>query len=222
MSEASEASGQPGTGDRQPATGNVRTGAGCRLPVSCFVFLILLTSPAEAKSLFEKFYADGQEAFNLGEHDRAQAMFERARELEPRKPGPHRWLGRLARLRQDWEACVESSTEAIRLRPNSPLLAEVKSDRDACREMLNRPNYAFPLSEGQGALSIIADVAGAPVTIDGIKRSPTPIPPLPLNKGKHVVEVTSPAGSEIMTGVRVEIDVVPGITVDVVVRVNRH
>ncbi len=185
------------------------------------VLLLLLLLPAisfaeKEKAGFQKLYEAGQDAFNLGEHERARDLFSRASELAPAKPGPHRWLGRLARIREDWLECVAESTAAVRLRPDSPLLPQVRQDIEACRGALGRPLYERPLAAGQGALAILASVEGAAVTVDKIGKGATPVPPLPLNKGRHVVEVRRQG----YRPARLEVEVVPGITVDLVVELE--
>src|SRR5215831_6432094 len=99
---------------------------------------------------FADAYRAGQDQFYLGKYKDAMASFQHARDLEPKLPGPHRWLGRTARALQRWEDCVASSTEALRLRPDSPLFSQVKDDIDTCRAALRRPTYGKRLTPGQG------------------------------------------------------------------------
>jgi hypothetical protein len=162
---------------------------------------------------FQAAWEAGQDAFNLGKYPEARRQFQRARDLAPRRPGPHRWLGRVARVLEDWEGCVASGTTAVRLKPDSPQTPEVKKDLDACREALGRPLYRRPLAAGQGALSVVADVEGAAVTVDGIAKGTTPVEPMPLNQGMHRVRLVA----EGLPPAEVEVDVVPGIVVDAVV-----
>ena len=162
---------------------------------------------------FQSAWEAGQDAFNLGRYPEARRHFQRARDLEPKRPGPYRWLGRVARVLEDWEECVTSGTTAVRLKPDSPQTAEVKKDLDACREALGRPLYGRPLAAGQGALSVLADVDGAVLTVDGIAKGPTPVDPMPLNKGVHRVRLVA----EGLAPRELEVEVVPGIVVDAVV-----
>jgi hypothetical protein len=165
---------------------------------------------------FRAAWEAGQDAFNLGKYPEARRHFLRARDLAPSRPGPHRWLGRVARVLEDWEACVESGTTAVRLKPDSPQTAEVRKDVDACREALGRPAYGRPLAGSQGALAVLADVEGAVVTVDGIAKGPTPVEPMPLNKGLHHVRLVA----EGLPPAEVEIEVIPGIVVDAIVLVR--
>jgi tetratricopeptide (TPR) repeat protein len=166
---------------------------------------------------FDAEYQAGQDSFNLGRYEDALAHFSRARDEEPRKPGPWRWLGRTLRVLERWDACVAASTQAVRLRPDSPLVPEVRKDIDACRAALGRPPYDRRLPPGQGALAVIADVDGAAVVVDGIAKGATPVLPMPLNSGRHAVRVEAPPGRSAGRSVAEEVDVVPGIVVDAVV-----
>jgi hypothetical protein len=157
---------------------------------------------------FESEYQAGQDAFNLAHYDEALAHFARARDLRPRLPGPHRWLGRTLRVLERWEECVAASTQAVRLRPTSPLAGEVRKDIDACRAALGRPGYQRRLPPGQGALAVVAP-DGAAVLVDGIAKGVTPVEPMPLNAGRHTVRAEA---------VEVEVVVVAGIVVDAVLR----
>jgi hypothetical protein len=174
--------------------------------------LIALTATALADGRFDRAYQAGQDAFYLGKYDEALAAFTRARDLLPRLPGPHRWRGRTLRVLERWEECVVASTQAVRLRPDSPTVPEVKKDLDACRAALGRPGYDRPLPAGQGALAVIADADGAAVTVDGIAKGKTPLQPMPLMTGRHAVALE--LGDRRVT---VNADVIAGVVVDCLV-----
>jgi tetratricopeptide (TPR) repeat protein len=186
----------------------------------CVLLVVLLgAAPAGAdRDRFQASWEAGQDAFNLGKYAEARRHFRRARELKPELPGPHRWLGRVSRVLEDWEDCVASATTAVRLKPASPQTAEVKKDLDACRSALGRPEYGRPLREGQGALAVIADVDGAAVTVDGIAKGPTPLEPVPLNGGRHVLRVAADGHAPLS----IDVEIVPGITVDAIVKLQRQ
>jgi tetratricopeptide (TPR) repeat protein len=160
---------------------------------------------------FDAAYQSGQDLFYLGKYAEAHAAFLRARSLAPRLPGPHRWLGRVARVLEKWEECVASATEAVRLRPDSPHLPEVREDLDTCRAALGRPGYGKKLAAGQGALAIIVDSERVHIFVDGIDRGVAPVAPFPLNAGRHRVRLET--GGRV---VEAPVDVVPGIVTDAV------
>src|SRR5688572_8956098 len=169
---------------------------------------------------FDEAYNKGQDNYNLGKYDDAWIEFSKARDLAPDKPGPWRWLGRTARAQQRWRECVVSSTQAMRLSPRnaeqkitSQYAKDMREDIDRCRAALGLPAYDGDIPEGQGAAAVIANVEGAAVTIDGLKKGATPLAPIPLQPGKHRVRLERkgylPADAEV--------DVVPSIVVDVAV-----
>ncbi len=185
------------------------------------LFAAAAAADARPPTQFDAAYQSGQDLFHLGKYAEARAAFEKARALAPRLPGPHRWLGRVARVTERWDDCVASATEAVRLRPDSPLVPQVREDLDACRAALGRPGYVKKLAAGQGALAIIVDAAaadaGARIFVDGIDRGAAPVAPFPLNAGRHRVRMTRGARGE--TTADTAVDVVPGIVTDVVLEV---
>ena len=206
------------TGDGQPATGNADRIRGVRGAALIAVVLGLGLGGVARADKFEKEWNAGQDAFNLAKYDEAREHFTRAKAMRPALPGPWRWLGRIARVEEKWDDCVAASTAAVKLKPDSPLVREVREDLDACRSALGRPRYDHPLSAGQGALAVVADVEGAAVLVDGIAKGTTPLGAMPLNKGRHRVELHPPANGVGYDVARAEVEVIPGITVDAVVR----
>ena len=181
---------------------------------SSALLLALWPALAFARSAFDRHYEAGQDAYHLGKLEEAQAAFSKARDLEPDKPGPWRWLGRTARARKEWEQCLEAAIQALRLSPRSRYAAEVRRDIEACRAGLGRPAYEGKLGAGQGAIHVpLSPIYGdMRVAVDGIKRGAPPIV-FPVNVGKHVVEMVSEKGS--VPPVQVSVDVLPGIVHDV-------
>jgi len=172
-----------------------------------------LVGNAAARGAFEAAYEAGQDAFNLAKYDEAWKQFQRARELAPEKPGPYRWLGRTARVREQWNDCLGFAMQALRLNPTGKQAPEVRKDVEACRAGLGRPRYEGKLSAGQGALAVVANVEGAAVSVDGIAKGRTPLDPVPLVAGKHTVRVEA-AGAAAQ---ELPVDILDGVVVDVVV-----
>jgi hypothetical protein len=172
---------------------------------------VLAGGRAEAQQDLQKQFELCQDSFNLGKYDDAQVCFEKVIDLDKTKPGPWRWLGRTALAQKRYEECVRAATQAMRINPKSSQSAEVKKDIDTCRAALGRPAYPGTIPEKQGALAVIANVEGAAVLVDGIKKGATPLAPFPLNPGAREVHVERKG----YLSADVPVDVVVGIVVDV-------
>jgi tetratricopeptide (TPR) repeat protein len=168
--------------------------------------------PARAQSAaFDDAWNKGNDAFSLAKYDEARAAFEKARDLDPKSPGPWRYLGRIAKIQSRWDDCVRATTESIRLKPDQKFAPEVRADLDECRKQLGRPAFAGTIPENQGAIAVIANVEGASVKVGGIKKGATPLDPFAVNPGKTTVLVERRG----YFPVEVQVDVVPGLVVDV-------
>jgi hypothetical protein len=175
-----------------------------------------LAQQAPANPAFSTEYEKGQDAYNLGKYDEARARFEAARDLGPDKPGPYRWLGRLARVQKRWRECIDNSVVALKLNPTSSQAPEVRKDITQCRLALGRPAYEGNIPAAQGALAVIANVEGAAVEVDGLKKGATPLPPFALNPGKRQVYVSL----EGYLPADVEVEIVQTIVVDLEVTLD--
>jgi tetratricopeptide (TPR) repeat protein len=169
------------------------------------------TARAQQKAGFDEAWNKGQDLFNLGKYDEAHVEFDKARALAPKLPGPWRYLGKIAKIQERWQDCADAYTEAIRLKPDSNNSDEVRTDLDVCRNSLGRPSFSGTLPKGFGALGVTASVEGARVAVDGIGKGATPLLPVPLTAGKHVVLVEKDG----YLPYQVEVDVVVTIVVDV-------
>jgi tetratricopeptide (TPR) repeat protein len=163
------------------------------------------------KAGFDEAWNRGQDLFNLGKYDDARVEFDKARALNPKLPGPWRYLGKIAKIQERWQDCVDAATEAIRLKPDSSNSDEVRADLDVCRGSLGRVTFSGTLPNGFGALTVTSNVEGARVAVDGIGKGATPLAPSPMTSGKHVVVVEK----EGYLRKQVEVDVVATIVVDI-------
>lgn len=179
--------------------------------VAVAVVVGLWAGPAAADSKFDEAYQKGQDAYNLGKLDEAWEQFERARQLAPDKPGPYRWLGLVAKEQKRWRACIENFVAAMRINPKSSYGERIRAELAVCRRELGHPSYPGEIPEKQGAVAVIANVEGASVELDGIKKGATPLSPFPANPGKHKLKVSRRGYFDAI----VEIDVVEGIVNDV-------
>jgi hypothetical protein len=174
---------------------------------------VVATAPAWAQAkpspAFTKEFQAGVDAFRLGQYDEAVKHLDAAAKLEPSLPGPHRFLAAVAQAQSRWNDCIRSSRKAIELNPNSSEIAATRKLHDACRESDGRPLFSGEYGTG-GALSVTANVAGATVSVDGLKYGATPLTPREFALGEVTVEVTK-SGWKPASG---KITVLPGVVTD--------
>ena len=60
---------------------------------------------AQGSKLTAEFQA-GVDAYRLGKYDDAKKHLEAARDLDPKLPGPHRFLAAVAQARGKWDDCI--------------------------------------------------------------------------------------------------------------------
>lgn len=158
---------------------------------------------------FTKEFQAGVDAFRLGQYDEAIKRLESAAKMEPSLPGPHRFLAAVAQAQSRWGDCITSTRTAIELNPNSSEIAATRKLHDACRESDGRALFSGQYGTG-GALSVTANVAGATVTVEGLKYGATPLAPRAFATG--VVTVTaSKTGWKTAEG---KTTILPGVVTD--------
>lgn len=180
-----------------------------------FVAVILFAvAPAWAQPKpspgFTKEFQAGVDAFRLGQYDEAIKHLEAAARMEPSLPGPHRFLAAVAQAQSRLDDCVTSARRAIELNPNSSEIAATRKLHDACREADGRPPFSGEYGTG-GALSVTANVAGATVTVEGLKYGATPLAPRAFALGPVTV-TASKTGWKTAEG---KVVVLPGVVTDI-------
>lgn len=177
------------------------------------LFVTATPAPALAQPkpspAFTKEFQAGVDAFRLGQYDEAVKRLESAARMEPTLPGPHRFLAAVAQAQSRWADCITSSRTAIALNPNSSEIAATRKLHDACRESDGRPSFSGEYGTG-GALSVTANVAGATVTVGGLKYGATPMAPRAFVLGEVTVAATK-SGWKRAEG---KITVLPGVVTD--------
>jgi hypothetical protein len=185
-----------------------------RVILAVLVAVARVASAQPAKEVTREFQA-GVDAFRLGKHDDARKHLERATQLAPKLPGPHRFLAAVAQAQGRFTDCVASARVAIELNPASQELADTRKLHDDCRRSAGRPLYGQELGD-KAAIGVTANVSGATVKISGLVYGATPLQPRPIPAGAHEVElmkagylpatvsVTALAG--IVTDVEVELE----------------
>jgi tetratricopeptide (TPR) repeat protein len=128
--------------------------------------------PAELTREFEA----GVDAYRLGKYDEARAHLDRAQAIDPTLPGPHRFLGAVARAQHRWPDCIAETRRALQLNPRSQEVIETRKLHDDCRASDGRPAYPGELGDS-GASAVTANVVGATVRIGGLRYGGTPVEP---------------------------------------------
>lgn len=152
--------------------------------------VLALTSAVSAQPSGEitREFQAGVDAFRLGKLDEAKAHLEKAKALDPKLPGPNRFLAAVAQAQQRWQDCITFARTAIELNPRSAEIADTKKVHDECRVAAGRAPYREELGES-AAIAVVTSVPGATVKIGGLNYGGTPLAPRPITAGKLEVDV---------------------------------
>jgi hypothetical protein len=146
----------------------------------------------EPSPAFTEAFQKGTDAYRLGKYDEARTHLEAAKKIDPKLPGPWRFLAAVAQAEQKWAECVESAREAIRLNPTSSSIADTRALHDGCRKSLGKPSFDGQYQAGQGAIAVTTDQVGAAVEVGGLKYGSTPMAPRAFSVGEIDVAVDKP------------------------------
>lgn len=183
-------------------------------PVAVVLALCAAASAQPSSELTKEFQA-GVDAFRLGKLDEARAHLEKAKALDPKLPGPNRFLAAVAQAQQRWQDCIDFARTAIQLNPRSAEIADTRKVHDECRVAAGRTPYRQELGES-AAISVTSSVAGATVKIGGLNYGGTPLAPRPITAGKLEVEVEKLGWKP----VHVSVDALAGLVTDVIVELE--
>jgi hypothetical protein len=179
------------------------------------VGVLVLASVASAQpapDLTKEFQA-GVDAFRLGKFDEARTHLEKARELDPKLPGPHRFLAAVAQAQGRWQDCLDEARIALALNPRSSESADTRKLHGECRTSAGRAAYSGPDLVDGAAVAVTTNVPGATVKIGGLTYGGTPLAPRPITPGKLEIDIDKPGWKPS----HVEIDAPAGIVTDVAV-----
>lgn len=189
-----------------------------RRAVPALVLALAVTAAAPAgagkpsRALRAEFQA-GVDAFRLGHLDAARKHLEKARAMDPKLPGPHRFLAAVAREQEHWDACIAEARRALALAPHSSEVADTRKLHEGCRAAAGRPAYhGEPLGD-RAAIAVTANVSGATVRIGGLIDGGTPLEPRPIAAGSLAVVVTKAGWKP----AHVTVEALPGIVTDLAV-----
>ena len=184
---------------------------------SCAVLLLLagVASAQPAPALTNEFQA-GVDAFRLGHYDEARTHLEKARTLDPKLPGPHRFLAAVAQAQGRWKDCLEESRTALVLNPRSTEAPETRKLHEDCRTGAGKERYVGAELVDSAAVAVTTNVPGATVKIGGLTYGGTPLSPRPISAGQLEVELEKPGWKP----VKVTVDAPAGIVTDVEVELE--
>lgn len=178
---------------------------------SAWLVLLLASRVATAQpaDLTKEFQA-GVDAFRLGKFDEARIHLEKARALDPKLPGPHRFIAAVAQAQSKWEECITSAHKALELNPISSEAADTRKLYESCRVSAGRTPARLELADS-AAVSVLTNVPGAAVKINGLTYGGTPLPPRPISPGPLEVEIEKPGWKP----VKRTVNAIPGVVTDV-------
>jgi hypothetical protein len=176
--------------------------------------LLLAARVAAAQSAdFTREYNAGIDASRLGKYDEAIAHLDKARTLEPKLPGPHRWLAAVAQAQNRWADCVKEAHTALELNPNSSEVADTKKLYESCRISGGGVPYMADLTDS-AAISVTTNIPGAQVRINTLTYGGTPLAPRPITPGPLDIEITKPGWKPAQVKVNAVVGIVTDVEVD--------
>ena len=167
--------------------------------------------PVSAR-LTKEFQA-GVDAYRLGKYDEARAHLDKAQAIDPKLPGPHRFLAAVAQAQHRWSDCIAEARRALQLNPHSKEIAETRKLHDDCRTGDGRPGYRDELGDGAAIAVVTTNVTGATVRIAGLRYGGTPVDPRLIKPGTLELDIEKlgykPA--------HLTVEALPGVVTDVAV-----
>ena len=176
--------------------------------------VVLLASgiaSAQPAELTKEFQA-GIDAYRLGKYDEARAHLEKARSIDPKLPGPHRFLAAVAQAQERWPDCIESAHAALEAKANSVEAVDTRKLYETCRVKAGRTPVPADLGDS-AAIAVTTNVPGATVRINGLTYGGTPMPPRSITPGSLEVDIDKPGWKSAKTSVKA----VSGIVTDVII-----
>ncbi|HEY0252801.1 MAG TPA: PEGA domain-containing protein [Kofleriaceae bacterium] len=179
-----------------------------------FVPVVLFATVASAKppASFTKEFQAGVDAFRLGKLDDARGHLVIARKLDPKLPGPWRFLAAVAQAEGKLDECIDAAHEALRLNPQSSEAGETRKLYDTCRTSAGRAAYRGPELGDAAAVAVTSNVPNATVRINKLSYGGTPMAPRRIAAGTLEVTVEKTGYKPI----HLVVEALPGIVNDVV------
>jgi tetratricopeptide (TPR) repeat protein len=166
--------------------------------------------PTRVSNDINREFQAGVDAFRLGKYDEARVHLEKAGSLDPKLPGPHRFLAAVARAQRRYAECITETRRALQLNPQSREVAGTRKLHDECRAADGRPPFNAALGEN-AAIAVTANVSGATVRIGALRYGGTPVAPRLIKAGFHDLEIEKVGWKP----AHLAIDALPGIVTDI-------
>lgn len=147
--------------------------------------------PGSPRAKAIKLFRRANPQLYLGNYAKAIALYKRALKLNSKLAGAWRNLGLAYEGRKAWNKAIRAYKRYIAIAGSGGKYYLAAQKRiNVCRGKLGLPPITFSMVGNPGKLDIRANVAGAVVSLDGVRRGSTPTRPLRVNAGLHVVTVT--------------------------------
>jgi hypothetical protein len=182
-----------------------------RIAFACLLVVVSTIAHAQNADMTKEFQA-GVDAYRLGKFDEARKHLEAARDMDPKLPGPYRFLSAVAQAQGKWDDCIANARKALELNPKSSETADTRKVHDECRVQAGRSPYREDLGDS-AAVAVSTNVPGASVKINGLTYGATPLAPRPITPGPLEVEIEKPGWKP----TKVTPNALPGIVTDVLV-----
>jgi tetratricopeptide (TPR) repeat protein len=142
----------------------------------------VVAAPGGVSAELTRAFQAGVDAYRLGKYDEARTHLDKAQALDPKLPGPHRFLAAVAKAQERYADCISEARRALQLNPQSKEVAETRRLHDDCRAADGRPAYRAQLGDN-AAIAVTANVNGATVRIGSLRYGGTPLAPRLIKPG---------------------------------------
>ena len=176
------------------------------------LLLVSHLASAQPTGVTKEFQA-GVDAFRLGKYDEARTHLEKARDADPKLPGPYRFLAAVGQAQSKWDDCITNAHKAIALNPTSSEAADTRKLYETCRVSAGRPPYRQDLADS-AAIAVTTNVPGATVKINGLTYGGTPLAPRPIAAGELDIEIEKPGWKPAKRTVEAPTGIVTDVIVD--------
>jgi len=144
------------------------------------------------RELAKQLFIQANDEAREGRYRAAIPLYERALKLAPNVAALHRNAAVVYQKVGRCDLAIVHFDRYMELRPDAPDAEAVAQERGACQDILReRPDLARETAE-DGTLTLVVNVDGAAVTVDGVLMGQTPIQPLNLKPATYNILISKP------------------------------